>query len=83
MTHAIKSLKEQKQQLERALQEETKQNEELKEKERVLKGLMEEKILTEQPSFKAFMQGSFARSSNITVNDSRFTQPGVALRGFS
>lgn len=58
------------------MREESKQNEVLKIKEKILKDSLEQKILTEQPALKALIKGSFARSSNVTVNDSRFTQHG-------
>lgn len=73
MSYAMDTIKHQKSRLEQALREESKQNEVLKIKEKILKDSLEQKILTEQPALKALIKGSFARSSNVTVNDSRFT----------
>ena len=63
------SIKQEKTRLEKALREESKQNEVLKIKEKILKESLEQKIVTEQPALRAILAGSFARSSNVTVTD--------------
>ena len=62
--------------LEHALKEESKQNEILKLKERILKESVEQKLITEQPSLKAFLKASFSRSSNASVSNSRYISNG-------